>query len=122
MWIYAQATGKFRHDDGTLIMIGYSGAGVGKNNPYVQETPNVGPIPRGIYYIGTPEDTLTHGPFVLPLTPHPANDMFGRSAFLIHGDSKEHPGTASQGCIILPRDVREKINRSVDRRLVVVAS
>jgi len=35
--------------------------------------------------------------------------MFGRRGFLIHGDSKLHPGTASKGCIILPRWARELI-------------
>ena len=39
----------------------------------------------------------------MPLIPSPTNEMFGRSEFLIHGDSLEHPGAASEGCIILPR-------------------
>jgi hypothetical protein len=51
------------------------------------------------------------------LTPRPGNQMFGRSAFMIHGDNRTH--TASQGCIILRRDLREQIDRSDDRELTV---
>jgi hypothetical protein len=43
--------------------------------------------------------------------------MFGRSAFMIHGDNRTH--TASQGCIILRRDLREQIDRSDDKELTV---
>jgi hypothetical protein len=39
----------------------------------------------------------------------------------MHGDSKEHPGCASQGCIILPRPVREQVWHSGDRELEVRA-
>ena len=62
-----------------------------------------------------------HGPFVLRLTPAPTNEMFGRDGFLIHGDSIEHPGSASHGCIILPRAIREAIAKSDDDTLHVVA-
>ncbi len=46
--------------------------------------------------------------------------MFGRSGFLIHGDSVSHPGEASEGCIILDRNVRETIANDDDKYLVVV--
>lgn len=117
-WAYYQASGKLSHD-GADVALGYSGAGEGKNNPAAQETHNVGPIPRGNYTISGPHDTVTHGPYVLPLTPDPANEMFGRSAFLIHGDSVVHPGTASEGCIIMPRAVREQVWASGDTSLTV---
>jgi hypothetical protein len=117
-WRYAQATGWLAHD-GENVAEGYSGAGEGKNNPAQQDVHNIGPIPVGQYTIGEPSDTKTHGPYVLHLTPDPANEMFGRSGFLIHGDSVVHPGTASEGCIIMPRTVREKIWVSADRDLVV---
>ena len=45
----------------------------------------------------------------------------GRSGLLMHGDSKEHPGSASHGCVILPRSVREEVWQSGDRDLEVVA-
>ena len=117
-WHYKQSTGTLSHD-GLYIATGYSGAGDGKNNPDMQDVHNVGPLPRGSYTIGEPSDTKTHGPYVLHLTPAPENEMFGRSAFLIHGDSVVHPGTASEGCMIFARTVREKIWQSGDRQLEV---
>ena len=100
---------------------GYSGCDPGKNDPAYQTIPDVGPIPQGDYEIGSPENTEEHGPFVLPLTHNENNVMWGRSGFLIHGDSIEHPGQASKGCIILPRAVREQIAASGDNLLRVIA-
>jgi hypothetical protein len=58
-------------------------------------------------------------PDCLDLTPvgHKAR---GRTEFLIHGDSKTAPGDASEGCIILPPDVRKKIASSGVTTLEVV--
>ncbi len=38
---------------------------------------------------------------------------------MIHGDSTTEPGQASQGCIILPLQIRKKIWDSNDRDLRV---
>lgn len=121
MWIYRQTNGSLLYDNWTLVGTGYSGRGEGKNNPFFDTQHNVGPLPRGIYMIGEPRDTPMHGPFVLPLTPDPRNDMHGRSAFLIHGDSLTRPGEASDGCIVLPRAIRERVAKALDQRLVVIA-
>lgn len=118
-WKYEQETGILSHN-GADVAIGYSGSGNGKNNPAMQDVQKIGPIPVGEYFIGQPCDTPTHGPYVLRLSPNPNNEMCGRSGFLIHGDSIEHPGTASQGCIIMPRKVREQIWNSGDPTLEVV--
>lgn len=118
-WIYEQATGRLLHD-GERVAIGYSGAGDCKNDPSAQDVHNAGPIPRGTYTINAPVDTVTHGPYVLRLDPDPANDMCGRAGFLIHGDSVVHPGTASQGCIIMPKMVRQNVWDSGDHNLEVV--
>lgn len=118
-WHYEQLTGRLFRPDGSLIGIGYSGAFECKNVPEAQPIKNRGPIPIGIYHIGPPVDTFTHGPFVLHLLPDPANDMFGRKGFLIHGDSVVAPGTASEGCIIMSPDVRHAIAESDDSDLVV---
>lgn len=106
---------------GHTVGVGYSGAGDGKNKPMMEKVHNVGPIPKGAYTIGAPHDTKTHGPYVLELTPHPQNTMYGRAGFLIHGDSVVDPGTASEGCIILSRPVRTSIWNSGDHALSVVS-
>ena len=124
MWTYEQATGKLIDSDGNVVAHGYSGAGDGKNDPDKQDEPDIGPIPQGIYTIGAPQFVNTrgpHGPFVLPLTPDPGDEMFGRSGFLMHGDSIEHPGTASKGCIIMPKPIRENVWNSGDHQLQVVS-
>jgi len=118
-WQYDQARGDMARD-GVLVATGYAGAGEGKNNPDMQEVHNVGPLPVGAYTISAPFNTVAHGPYVLRLTPDPANEMFGRAGFLIHGDSVAHPGTASEGCIILPRAIRVQIWNSDDAALEVV--
>ena len=102
-------------DDGALffgavrLCTGYSGKGAGRNNPSLEDMPNIGPIPKGRWKIDQPPYTdKNKGPLVFRL--HPVDhDARGRSGFLIHGDSGEHPGEASEGCIILPRMIRQKI-------------
>lgn len=125
-WAYAQKSGELRQDDSLKndqpAAIGYSGAGAGKNNPEMQNLTNVGPIPQGNWTIcGPPFDSEDHGPYVLRLQPAAETETFGRTGFLMHGDSKEHPGSASRGCIILPRAVREQVWTSGDHDLKVVS-
>jgi hypothetical protein len=126
VWTYVQKTGELLRD-GLHIARGYSGydnpttGQRGKNNPELQSVVGVGPIPVGKYFIGAPYYSKTHGPLVLPLTPDPGNEMFGRSEFLIHGESREHPGAASLGCIILNLDVRQEVDSSGDKLLHVIS-
>lgn len=117
MIIYRQKRGEVYRGE-TLIGTGYSGLGEHKNDPLAQHLPNIGPIPQGAYWIGDPYDTTTHGPYVMNLTPVPYSQTFGRHGFLIHGDNSDH--TASHGCIILDRPVREQIGNSRDKLLVVL--
>lgn len=119
MHIYSQSLGHWWDERGELLATGYSGHGEGKNNPKMQAVRNVGPIPRGLYVIGKPYDSNKVGPFALPLTATD-HDAFGRSDFLIHGDSKTSPGAASQGCIILSRAIRMMIHDRNDRILKVI--
>lgn len=121
MWKYVQSTGELYSGAGVLAGTGYSGAGEFKNKPDAQSLKDQGPCPVGIYTIGKPYDSDDHGPYVLPLHPHIGNQMFGRDAFLMHGDSKSHPGTASKGCIIQARATRELVGESDDDLLEVVA-
>jgi hypothetical protein len=55
------------------------------------------------------------------LTPDPANEMFGRSVFRIHGGAHEHPELSSEGCIILMRPIRIRIDMDSDKDLEVIA-
>ena len=122
MWIYVQSSGQLLHD-GKKISQCYSGHGEHKNCPASQNLKGLGPIPCGIYTIGLPFDSTTHGPFCLPLIPDPTNTMWGRSAFLIHGERKPpaKPGMASLGCIIAGLSVRHAMAASGDSLLKVVS-
>ncbi len=95
--------------------------GLAKNNPAMQSVANRGPLPQGIYSIGTalPIGPGRTGKFVLPLTPDPANQMFGRFGFYLHGDNAAENFTASDGCIVLSLTIREAIATSGDRELTV---
>ncbi len=120
-WHYQQVTGRMIDENGYTWGVGYSGADPGKNKPEFENVHDVGPIPQGGYSIGAPHDSREHGPFVLPLIPWKTTELHGRSAFLIHGDSVHAPGTASRGCVIMSRDVRERIWNSRDHSLVVTS-
>lgn len=119
MWIYDQSSGVLTRN-GSIISRGYAGRGKGKNNPAMQAAVAVGPIPQGLWKITERYDSKNVGPYALKLVPEPGTNTFGRSAFRIHGDSIKNPGTASHGCIILPRAVRVAIWGSGDRQLKVI--
>lgn len=120
MWTYHQSSGELYDANNVLAGTGYSGSPAGKNDPSQQDVSCVGPIPRGTYTIGEPFSSSAHGPFCLPLQPDPANQMFGRDGFLMHGDSIEQPGCASEGCVIMPRLVRQNVWGSGDHALSVI--
>jgi hypothetical protein len=119
MWRYIQSSGILTSQAGTNVASGYSGFGLGRNNPTIQNIANTGPIPVGFYHIEFVGDTPNHGPYVLRLEPFKDNVMFGRSGFLMHGDSVSHMESASHGCIIMPRPVRELVWTSSDHQLEV---
>lgn len=124
-WQWDQSKGELSRD-GVLVSRGYSGRARGRNNPALQGVRGTGPIPRGKWKITKRYDSARVGPVTLWLEPQDAvlgddtHNETGRGAFRIHGDSVRAPGTASSGCIILPRNVREAIWRSGDRDLIVV--
>lgn len=120
-WQYNQKTGELKRD-GIAVGLGYSGHGEGKNNPIRQSVPNVGPIPCGFWEIcGPPYTSADHGPYVLRLKPLADTLTFGRSSFLMHGDSRQYPGEASMGCVVLPREIRTEVWQSGDYRLEVIS-
>lgn len=119
MWTWDQSAGLLTRAGKSWR--GYSGAGRGRNNPSMQAAIGVGPIPQGYWTVIACRNSSNTGPCTLVLAPNAGTDTFGRSEFRVHGDSIAHPGTASHGCIILPRGVRDAIWASGDRALQVVA-
>jgi hypothetical protein len=123
MWTFTISTGVLT--DGTRTIEAYSGReGEWKNNPSDTDIVDYGPIPVGHYTIGNAFDDPIHGSIVMRLTPQDGTETFGRSGFLIHGDSRTHPGNASHGCIVTcgntPHDDRKYIDASPDKDLEVV--
>ena len=122
MWIYQQSTGELTDPQGDTIGNGYSGNGSDLNSPAGQGDIGHGPIPQGKWTIGAFE-TLPHlGEVVAPLTPVPGNTMDGRDGgFYIHGDNALENHSASDGCIVLSRPLRQAIAASPDKMLLVIA-
>jgi hypothetical protein len=81
---------------------------------------NVGPIPVGSWKIEAPIRHPHSGDYAMRLHPSPMTNTFGRTGFMMHGDSAAHPGMASDGCISMPRHVRERVWNSGDHELEVV--
>lgn len=121
MWKYEQSTGRLTDASGKLVATGYAGKNEHKNKPQSQAVVGLGPLPQGKYTLNPPRTSQKTGPYAMDLTPDPANKMFGRSAFQMHGDSVKAPGTASSGCIIMPRNIRELVWNSKDHEIQVVA-
>ena len=109
---YDQATGRLTDENG-LVGIGWAGQLAGKNNPAMQNVPKTGPLPVGNYVINDPINDPKLGPVAFPLTPDPANEMFGRAGFFIHGADIRIPSLSSEGCIVQQRTVREYIEQKI---------
>lgn len=120
MWTYSQGTGNLYDPKGKHVATGYSGHGKGRNNCALQHVRRVGPIPQGLWKIGTPRNSKNVGPFAMDLTPMDGTETFGRSAFMIHGDDGDAELDESRGCVIFPRRVRNAIWDSGDCVLKVV--
>ncbi len=122
MWTYSQSSGTLTAPDGSVVGHGYSGRGGGLNNPQAENEPDIGPIPQGQWNIGPFfDDPGGKGPIVAHVTPSPQTEAFGRSGFMIHGDNSEANHTASEGCIILARPLRQAIADSGDTILQVTS-
>jgi lipoprotein-anchoring transpeptidase ErfK/SrfK len=120
MFTYSQSTGIVTDNSGAAVATGYSGNGPAMNDPGSQHIAGHGPLPQGSYTIGS-ATTLPHlGPLAMSLNPHPANRMFGRSGFFIHGDNASLNHSASDGCIILDLKARQTIAAAEDRHLTVI--
>lgn len=116
---FEQLTGELLDPTNTIVAHGYAGREAGKNNPAMQNVKGIGPLPRGWYTAQAPADSALVGKYALRLVPDPSNEMYGRNSFFMHGDSSEHPGMASHGCIVMPRNVREAFWNSGIHRIQV---
>jgi RHS repeat-associated protein len=137
-WIYSQSTGILTHVnaqgkvDYTALPVstkrytsGYSGYGVGMNNPSMQNVQGehpapAGPIPQDTYSIGQPFNSRHTGPFAMRLTPVDGINPFQRKDFAMHGDNGAHNHSASAGCIIEGPAVRHRVAASGDHCLKVI--
>lgn len=60
------------------------------------------------------------GPLVAHLTPVPPFDALGRTGLMMHGDNQLLNHSASKGCIVAAKFIREQVSESEDRILEVV--
>lgn len=90
----------------------------------MQSAPGIGPLPQGDYDIGPQQLNVTaagkHLPHSMRLTPRPENHMFGRGGFIIHGDNSLGNQSASEGCPVMPLNIRNLIGGSGDNLFRVV--
>jgi hypothetical protein len=123
MWTYESSTGLLIDATGKRIWKGYAGHNQGLNNPAMQDVHEVGPLPEGLYSMSAPVDHPRVGKYAIQLIPHEGNQMFGRSEFFMHGDRIGAEGLflASDGCIVMPRLIRERAYNSGDHVIRVVA-
>jgi hypothetical protein len=109
--IFSISNGIISLSDGTELGTAYSGNGASMNNPADVGVINHGPIPPGTYSIGRAVNFVGGvGQFALPLTPDESNLMYGRGGFFVHGDNPKFNHSASDGCIVTARSVREFIS------------
>jgi hypothetical protein len=118
---YSQSQGTLVAEDGKLLGTGFAGIGEGINNPQMQAVKNVGPLPVGFYRMAPPCASVLLGAYAIRLDPNPANKMYGRAGFYMHGECIQHPLSSSHGCIVMPLSTREAAFASGDRVIEVVA-
>lgn len=108
---YQVSTGRFSlfGDAGCEVAhaSGYSGRGSYLNDPSGEAFVGLGPIPVGQWTIGQAISHPRLGPQAIPL--YRAQVPYGRSGFYIHGDNTRGDFSASNGCIILGRNIRDTI-------------
>lgn len=119
MWTYHQRSGELWRN-GVKVATGYSGIGKGLNNPDMQTVRAVGPLPRGKWRMEGVYNSAKVGPYAIILVPMDDTETFGRYAFRVHGDNSKGNKSASNGCLIFPRSIREKMWQFKDHVIEVV--
>jgi hypothetical protein len=124
-WTFETSTGGFYQPDSSLIAHGYSGGNCGKNPEWVNnsesEQNHGATIPQGLYHRGVLVPHSQLGVDAIQLVPDQSTVLYGRSGFYVHGDNQDCNKSASEGCIILPHDIRMQFLSSNDADLEVVA-
>jgi hypothetical protein len=110
-YIYDRYWGIFTQQSETpgktnLIGYGYSGKACALNDIHRQNIQGVGPLPAGTYIVESIYDDPERGKHTCKLLPLTTDKMYGRSGFLIHGDTLAEAHDASDGCIIVPFLIR----------------
>jgi hypothetical protein len=127
MWLYHQNTGWLNDPSGQDIWQGYSGQPPHVNVSADEGLEGLGPIPSGTWLVTEVfQEHPKLGPFVLVLEPDEPTRarviLLGRDpdSFRMHGERSIPPsGYASDGCIIMPRSVRELVWDNADHEISV---
>lgn len=119
-WKFSQLNGKIwdshSWNPDNYIGQGYAGRDAGKNNPSMEGVKGIGPLPHGLW---KPVEFFALHPTVgkNAVRVEPADQetldrvkAYGRDpfSFFMHGDSSEHPGLASHGCMVEGPAIRLK--------------
>lgn len=122
MHVFHVVSGVWEDAVGRIMGRGYSGFPPHTNDVDSESLHNLGPLPRGLYKMTELIPKSSHGPDAIRLEPLPETEMFSRDGMLIHGErALPPPGEASNGCIILPHEVRLEIWNSGDHLLEVTS-
>lgn len=120
-WLYVQRTGHLYRPDGSLLTTAYAGHGAGVNQPALQDQIGIGPLPTGLYTIGTNRPGTHMGPIAIALLPDAANQMHGRAEFYCHLDTRTRDHSASAGCIVMGVGPLAQIAQARGQKIEVVA-
>lgn len=111
-WFYIQDSGVILDEQKRKVTVGWAGHGAGRNNPAMQQVHDTGPLPQGLYKVGSWGDAESEpsypahlGPFIASIT-QIEGETFGRSGFYIHGPGGADPLQSSKGCIEIHRPGR----------------
>jgi hypothetical protein len=112
---YSQSSGLITQDDGSHVALGWAGNHEGRNNPAMQDSVGLGPLPQGVYKIGpwgdhetVPGYPVHLGPMIASLT-QIEGESFGRDGFFIHGPGGKDHLQSSRGCVEVPRPARNLV-------------
>jgi RHS repeat-associated protein len=112
--MYSQSSGKFdcfdkTTDKHTIGATCYSGSGASRDKPADQCVKDKGPIPGGWWNIGSGYNHPELGNPTFNLDPQTGTDTCLRDLFRIHADNSLGNFSASGGCIVCSKQVRDQL-------------